>query len=330
MAACDFFLAGRHVISNIPMKYGARIDTAGNDAMTDWDLFGPGFSDYPLAGHQETGGASHPRLKRTGAAPASSTRALGRRSGPAALHRHHPGVFQMSETPKISFVMPTHNRIEWLPLAIDSLRSQTELNIEIVIVDDGSTDGTWDYLEWVAQDNRIRHLSQRDAARRWTVPQRRRGRSAHGDHRRLRRRRRVHQHARGEHLEMVREEPGFRTGYLSHMSRSTTSTTWWSPTSASPSTTTPFKARGEVSYYCNPATAYRKAAALAVGGYKREGEGITDDYQFLQNWVGAGKRVDYCGDLDGEIPFATMHRILPNSMMAKIRGLTRRWLRKSQ
>jgi glycosyltransferase involved in cell wall biosynthesis len=45
MAACDFFLAGRHVISNIPMKYAARIDTAGTDAMTDWDLYGPGFSD---------------------------------------------------------------------------------------------------------------------------------------------------------------------------------------------------------------------------------------------------------------------------------------------
>lgn len=46
MAACDFFLSGRHVISNIPMPFSTLIDTKGRDAMNDWDLFGPGFSDF--------------------------------------------------------------------------------------------------------------------------------------------------------------------------------------------------------------------------------------------------------------------------------------------
>lgn len=45
MAACDFFLAGRQVISNIPLPHGTLVDTAGRDPMTQWDLFSPGFSD---------------------------------------------------------------------------------------------------------------------------------------------------------------------------------------------------------------------------------------------------------------------------------------------
>ncbi len=44
MAACDFFLAGRSVISNIPMDYGHLIDTKGKDLLTEWDIYSPGFS----------------------------------------------------------------------------------------------------------------------------------------------------------------------------------------------------------------------------------------------------------------------------------------------
>ena len=44
MAACDFFLAGRPVISNIPLPYAHLIDTKGTDPLTDWDPFSPGFS----------------------------------------------------------------------------------------------------------------------------------------------------------------------------------------------------------------------------------------------------------------------------------------------
>jgi hypothetical protein len=45
MAACDFFQAGRMVISNIPMKYGIHVDTQGKDPLNEWDIFSPGFSD---------------------------------------------------------------------------------------------------------------------------------------------------------------------------------------------------------------------------------------------------------------------------------------------
>lgn len=44
MAGCDFLLAGRPVISNIPMKYAHLIDTKGTEPFNEWDIFSPGFS----------------------------------------------------------------------------------------------------------------------------------------------------------------------------------------------------------------------------------------------------------------------------------------------
>lgn len=44
MAACDFALAGRDVISNIPMPYTHTIDTSGTTPLDMWDKFSPGFN----------------------------------------------------------------------------------------------------------------------------------------------------------------------------------------------------------------------------------------------------------------------------------------------
>lgn len=46
----------------------------------------------------------------------------------------------------ISVVIPTYNRLWALPQAVESCRS-ANANVEIVVVDDGSTDGTWDWLQ---------------------------------------------------------------------------------------------------------------------------------------------------------------------------------------
>lgn len=46
---------------------------------------------------------------------------------------------------KVSAIITTHNRLKYLKKAISSIKSQTYKNIEIIVVDDGSTDKTKDY-----------------------------------------------------------------------------------------------------------------------------------------------------------------------------------------
>ncbi|MDR1125621.1 MAG: glycosyltransferase [Deltaproteobacteria bacterium] len=58
----------------------------------------------------------------------------------------------------VSVVLPTYNHLKFLPDSIGSLLRQDYPNLEIVIVNDGSTDGTGDYLASLT-DTRIRVLS---------------------------------------------------------------------------------------------------------------------------------------------------------------------------
>jgi len=57
--------------------------------------------------------------------------------------------------PLVSVYIPTKNRIELLKRAIDSVLSQSYPTIEIVVVDDNSTDGTRDYLEALSKTSRV-------------------------------------------------------------------------------------------------------------------------------------------------------------------------------
>ena len=48
--------------------------------------------------------------------------------------------------PLVTVIIPTFNRLEWIPVCLDSIKSQTYPHIETLVIDDGSTDGTVGWL----------------------------------------------------------------------------------------------------------------------------------------------------------------------------------------
>jgi glycosyltransferase involved in cell wall biosynthesis len=54
---------------------------------------------------------------------------------------------------RVSFVIPSFNTAAWLPHAVKSCLEQTHKEVEVVIVDDCSTDTTIEYLNWLAKQN---------------------------------------------------------------------------------------------------------------------------------------------------------------------------------
>jgi len=61
--------------------------------------------------------------------------------------------------PTVSVVLPTYNRAELLPGSIASILDQDFRDLELLIVDDGSTDDTFDVIENIrAQDSRLRYI----------------------------------------------------------------------------------------------------------------------------------------------------------------------------
>jgi glycosyltransferase involved in cell wall biosynthesis len=62
--------------------------------------------------------------------------------------------------PLISVIIPTFNRVDFLKETIESVRNQTFRDFEIVVVNDGSTDGT---REWLQAQQDVRGLEQENS-----------------------------------------------------------------------------------------------------------------------------------------------------------------------
>ncbi|MEY8410228.1 glycosyltransferase family 2 protein [Lachnospiraceae bacterium 62-26] len=57
----------------------------------------------------------------------------------------------------VSVILPTYNREKQLPGAVESVLKQTHGALELIIVDDASTDGTADYINTL-EDKRVRYI----------------------------------------------------------------------------------------------------------------------------------------------------------------------------
>lgn len=63
--------------------------------------------------------------------------------------------------PSVSILVPTYNVAQFLDRCVASILAQTYTDFELLLIDDGSTDGTADHCaRWAAQDARVRTLSQ--------------------------------------------------------------------------------------------------------------------------------------------------------------------------
>jgi hypothetical protein len=69
----------------------------------------------------------------------------------------------MLDRPKFSFVIAAYNRAETLPRAVESVLAQTEQDIELIVVDEASTDDTQEYLATLGNP-RVRAIGRTSGA----------------------------------------------------------------------------------------------------------------------------------------------------------------------
>ena len=68
-----------------------------------------------------------------------------------------------AKKPLISVIVPVYNVEKYLPKCLDSLLAQTWQELEIIVVDDGSPDNSWDIMqEYARRDSRVRLIRQKN------------------------------------------------------------------------------------------------------------------------------------------------------------------------
>ena len=70
----------------------------------------------------------------------------------------------MGQTPRVSIVVPVYNVERYLRQCLDCLVNQTYQNVEIICVDDGSTDASSEILtEYALKNSRVRVIRQKNS-----------------------------------------------------------------------------------------------------------------------------------------------------------------------
>ena len=70
----------------------------------------------------------------------------------------------MSKDIKITVIVPAYNVEDWFPRCIERILNQTHRAIDVVVINDGSTDGSGQLVdEYAKKDNRIVAVHQENA-----------------------------------------------------------------------------------------------------------------------------------------------------------------------
>lgn len=227
------------------------------------------------------------------------------------------------QKPLISFCLPTYNRHAWVGETITSLLEQTVKDIEVIVVDDASTDGTSELLDaMMKMDSRLRVIynsKNQGAGRSRNIAMK----SARAEIICVCDSDDVYPEDRAEKtLKWFDENPKselvnfpyIRVGYFGeHLEEF----------NGSQFDEKGFKENGTVNYFANPTVAYKKDSGLMMGGYPPETKEMTDDIQFVKNWLGSNKKIDF-----DNRAYMCLHRVMPESMMAKQRGWRPQWVTK--
>lgn len=217
--------------------------------------------------------------------------------------------------------MPTKNREEWIGESLQSLLAQTVEDIEIIIVNDGSTDGTKEFLDtWAAKQPRVRIVHNTTSI--GAGPSRNLGAELakapiiavcdDDDCYPVERAEAILKHFELNPTSELVNFPYVQVDYFGEVRERFDGQAFDHEA---------FFKHGTMNYFANPTVAYKKAAVLAIGGYPRENDKMTDDFQFVTNWLKAGKKIDFQPGY-----YMCLHRVLPNSMMVKFRGFDPKWV----
>jgi len=70
-----------------------------------------------------------------------------------------PDLLSMTDAPLVSAIIPTHNGAKWIGETLSSVFSQTYKHLEIVVIDDGSTDSTPELLGFFGERIKVTRTS---------------------------------------------------------------------------------------------------------------------------------------------------------------------------